>query len=367
MKSRKVVFAGGGTAGHIQPALAVARLWRQSHPADQIVFLGTSSGLETKLVPAAGFDLELITRVRVPRSLSLDLLKVPISLRRSMSESKRILKDADLLIGFGGYVCAPAYLAASSLKVPIVIHEANAEPGWANRLGARFTDALAVGLAVSHGAFAQALITGLPLRDDIASIMVANRNADEKTWSEIREKARRDLGIPTSNKVILVFGGSQGSQAINAVIENVRKQINERSITIVHSVGASNALPTSDAKYLAFSYIQDMATAYLASDVVIARSGAITCSEVRALGKYALFIPLPIGNGEQSVNADHLAETGRARVLDQKSFTPTWLLDNMDSMLALSNQFSNLPDFADVEAAEKIVALAEYQLSAGER
>jgi UDP-N-acetylglucosamine--N-acetylmuramyl-(pentapeptide) pyrophosphoryl-undecaprenol N-acetylglucosamine transferase len=171
----------------------------------------------------------------------------------------------------------------------------------------------------------------------------------------------------SGNKVILVLGGSQGSQAINNVIESARGKINNRSITILHSVGAKNSLPASDENYIAFSYIEDMASAYLAADLVIARSGAITCSEVRALGKYALFIPLPVGNGEQSVNADHLVEMGRARVIDQKSFTPTWLLDNMDSMLALSDQFSDCPDFADLEAAAKILALAEYKLSAGER
>ena len=367
MRSRKIVFAGGGTAGHIQPALAVARLWKQRHPADQIVFLGTSSGLETKLVPEAGFDLELITRVRVPRSLSLNLMKVPASLRRSMSESKNILRGADLLIGFGGYVCAPAYLAGKSLKVPIVIHEANAEPGWANRLGARYTDALAVGSPVTHGPFAQALITGLPLRDDITSLLVAHRNADENVWSEIRDKAKRNLGVRSGHTVVLVFGGSQGSQAINSVIKNTRELIKDRPITIVHSVGAANDLPASDDTYISFSYIEDMATAYLASDLVIARSGAITCSEVSALGKYALFIPLPIGNGEQSVNADHLVEMGRARVLKQSSFTASWLLDNMDSMLATSDQLSDLPHFGDLEAAAKIVALAEHQLSVGER
>jgi len=324
MRSRKIVFAGGGTAGHIQPALAVARLWKQEHPSDQIVFLGTSSGLENRLVPEAGFDLQLITRVHVPRSLSLDLLKVPNSLRRSIGESKKILRDADLLIGFGGYVCAPAYLAARSLKVPIVIHEANAEPGWANRLGARYTDALASGTPVSHGPFAQALIVGLPLRDDISHLLQSNLSADEGFWSQIRSKAKIDLGVKSGNKAILVFGGSQGSQAINNVIEGARGKINDRSITILHSVGAKNSLPASDENYIAFSYIEDMASAYLAADLVIARSGAITCSEVRALGKYALFIPLPVGNGEQSVNADHLVEMGRARVIDQKSFTPTW-------------------------------------------
>ena len=367
MRSRKIVFAGGGPAGHIQPALAVARLWQQTYPSDQSVFLGTSSGLETKLVPEAGFDLQLITRVRVPRSLSLDLVKVPGLLRRSVSESKVILKDVDLLIGFGGYVCAPAYLAANSLKVPIVIHEANAEPGWANRLGARCTDALAVGSPVTHGAFAQALITGLPLRDDIASLLSAHHSADETTWSEIRVKAKRDLGIPSENKVVLVFGGSQGSQAINSVIAEARKLLKEREITIVHSVGAGNDLPDKDDKYISYSYIENMANAYLASDLVIARSGAITCSEVAALGKYALFIPRPIGNGEQSVNADHLVEMGRARVLEQRSFTAAWLLDNIDSMLVLSDQFSDRPNFDDVEAAAKILSLAEHKLSAGER
>jgi UDP-N-acetylglucosamine--N-acetylmuramyl-(pentapeptide) pyrophosphoryl-undecaprenol N-acetylglucosamine transferase len=367
MRTRKIVFAGGGTAGHIQPALAVARLWQQTYPSDQIIFLGTSSGLETKLVPEAGFDLKLITRVRVPRSLSPDLLKVPGSLRRSISESKNVLRDADLLIGFGGYVCAPAYLAAKSLKVPIVIHEANAEPGWANRLGARYTDALAVGSPVTHGPFASALITGLPLRDDIASLLVAHKGADESKWREMRATAKRDLGIQSENKVVLVFGGSQGSQAINSVIEDTRELMREKPITFVHSVGAANNLPTSDYKYLAFSYIENMATAYLASDLVIARSGAITCSEVGALGKYALFIPLPIGNGEQSVNADHLVEIGRARVLEQSSFASTWLVDNIDSMLALSDQFGDLPNFADLDAAAKILALAEHRLSSGER
>ena len=367
MRSRKIVFAGGGTAGHIQPALAVARLWKQTYPADQIVFLGTSSGLETRLVPGAGFSLELITRVRVPRSLSPDLLKVPGSLRISISESKNILRNADLLIGFGGYVCAPAYLAARSLKVPIVIHEANAEPGWANRLGARFTAALAVGSPVAHGPFAQALITGLPLRDDITELLTAHQSADEDTWSGIRAGAKKDLGIQSGQKVVLVFGGSQGSQAINSVIENARELMKDKTVTIVHSVGATNYLPASDENYLPFPYIEDMATAYLAADLVISRSGAITCSEVNALGKYALFIPLPIGNGEQSVNADHLVEMGRARVLEQSSFTASWLIGNMDSMLAASDQFSDLPNFSDLEAAAKIVALAEHQISDGER
>jgi UDP-N-acetylglucosamine--N-acetylmuramyl-(pentapeptide) pyrophosphoryl-undecaprenol N-acetylglucosamine transferase len=234
------------------------------------------------------------------------------------------------------------------------VHEANARAGLANRVGARFAAAVAETVPDS---LPRAQLIGIPLRKSIESL-------DRKV---LRSQAREHFGINDSAVCILVFGGSQGSQAINSVIESTRKLIKDQPITIVHSVGAGNVLPASDDAYISFSYIENMATAYLASDVVIARSGAITCSEVNALGKYALFIPLPIGNGEQSVNADHLVEMGRARVLEQSSFTASWLLDNMDSMLATSDQLSDLPHFGDLEAAAKIVALAEHQLSAGEK
>lgn len=367
MRARTIVFAGGGTAGHIQPALAVAALWQQKNPTDRIIFIGTQSGLETTLVPQAGFELKLITRVRVPRSLSPALLKVPTLLHQAIAESKQILADADLLIGFGGYVCAPAYIAAHSLLIPIVIHEANAKPGWANRLGARYTDALAVGTPVEKGAFSDAMIAGLPLREDIATILQKNPNATDGQWSQLRKSAKTFFGIEPTKKVILVFGGSQGSQAINSVIESARSGLKNSSLVILHSVGGANSLPASDDHYKAFAYINDMAQAYLAADLVIARSGAITCSEVGALAKFALFIPLPLGNGEQSVNADHLVSAGRAITLAQKSFNSSWLIDNMDSMLTRSSQQSDGVYAHDLDAAAKIVALAEHQLELSAR
>lgn len=362
MRSRTIVLAGGGTAGHIQPALAVAREWKRVNPQDRIIFLGTHSGLEKTLVPAAGFELALITRVRVPRSVSLAWLKVPSTLRNAIAEARNLLTDADLLIGFGGYVCAPAYIAAHRLNLPIVIHEANAKPGWANRLGARYTDALAVGSPVAKGPFSQALITGLPLRADIVEVLEKNRDASSEQWRQIRMSAKASLGMNPQQKMILIFGGSQGSQALNAVIESARKSLTARQISILHSVGGSNALPESQGSYKAISYIENMAQAYLAADVIIARSGAITCSEVAALGKYALFIPLPVGNGEQLVNADHLVQLGRAQVLTQKSLTSTWLLDNIDSMLSRSALLDDRGDSTDLNAASKIVALGEHRL-----
>ena len=367
MRSRTIVLAGGGTAGHIQPALAVAREWKRNHPQDRIVFLGTESGLEKTLVPAAGFELALITRVRVPRSISLGWLKVPSTLRTSIAETRSILADADLLIGFGGYVCAPAYLAAHGLHLPIVIHEANAKPGWANRLGARYTDALAVGSPVSDGPFSQALITGLPLRADIVDVLETNRDAGQEQWQAMRQSAKVSLGMDPDQKMILIFGGSQGSQALNAVIESARDALSARHIGVLHSVGGSNALPQSHGSYRALSYIENMAQAYLAADLIIARSGAITCSEVAAIGKYALFIPLPVGNGEQMVNADQLVRAGRAQVFSQQLLTSTWLLDNIDSMLTRSAQLGDIGDSTDLQAAAKIVALGEHQLEKSSR
>jgi UDP-N-acetylglucosamine--N-acetylmuramyl-(pentapeptide) pyrophosphoryl-undecaprenol N-acetylglucosamine transferase len=362
MKSRTVIFAGGGTAGHIQPALAVARHWRQENPSDTIIFLGTSSGLETSLVPSADFELQLITRVRVPRSLSPSIFKAPFQMARSINECRRILKGADLIIGFGGYVCAPAYIAAAMQKTPIVIHEANAKPGWANRLGALFTRSLATGMPVGRGKFSTALITGIPLREDIASLLRANADADEKRWADLQAQEKKLLGLDSNKPLLLVFGGSQGSHAINAVIEQAKEEINRDSISILHSVGGSNALPESTTGYKSVLYIQEMARAYIAADLIIARSGAITCSEVRALGKFAIFVPLAIGNGEQRVNALESVSRGRAVVIDQKSFTAKWLVDNIRTMMSQSINSAPGVDLSDLSATSKIVALMDYSM-----
>ena len=234
-------------------------------------------------------------------------------------------------------------------------------------MGARYTEALAVGSPVAEGRFSQALITGLPLRADIVDVLESNRDASLDQWQGLRKAAKVSLGMNPQKKMILIFGGSQGSQALNAVIESARKALTDREISILHSVGGTNALPESAGSYKAISYIENMAQAYLAADLIIARSGAITCSEVAALGKFALFIPLPVGNGEQMVNAEHLVRAGRARVLPQKSLTSTWLLDNIDAMLTRSAQLSDLGDSTDLQAAAKIVALGEHQLEESSR
>ena len=354
-----VVLAGGGTAGHIEPALAVAREWMKSHPTDTCIFLGTKSGLENTLVPAAGFQLRTIPKVKISRTPSASWLRIPFDLIASIAASITVVKNADVVIGFGGYVSAPAYLAAAITRSPIVIHEANAKPGWANRVGARFTKHLAVAHPVEEGSFSSALLAGLPLRSDVA------RGCTESAsdWSKARSAAKSRLGFSTAAPLVVIMGGSQGSVAINAVIADSVSTFNDKGISVLHSVGKLNALPNATGGYKPVAYIDAMADAYLAADLMIARSGAVTCSEFRALGRYALFVPLPIGNGEQFVNAASLVAADRAQVITQKEFTAQYLSTNLTALLEKAAHAPIAGDPQDLHAAEKIVALAEFAMS----
>jgi len=353
-----VVLAGGGTAGHIEPALAVAREWMRTNPSDTCIFLGTKNGLENTLVPAAGFDLRLIPKVKISRAPSVTWLRIPFDLISSVLSSMKILRSADVLIGFGGYVSAPAYLAAALSRTPIVIHEANAKPGWANRLGAVFTSHLAVAHPVEQGKFSDALLAGLPLRSDVATACVASA----LDWANARSAAKLRLGFPADVPLVFIVGGSQGSLAINAVVADSVSTFNHKGISVLHSVGKLNTLPHSQGGYKPVAYVDAMADAYLAADLIIARSGAVTCSEFRALGRYALFVPLPIGNGEQYVNAASLVADGRAEIITQKEFTPNFIEAQLDRLLKAAAHAPIDGDDQDLDAAQKIVALTEFAL-----
>jgi len=355
----RVIFAGGGTAGHVEPALSVAQQWMKENPSDTCIFIGTEHGLETTLVPAAGFTLRTIKKVVLNRKVSPSALLLPINLFQAVMQARAIIKGASLLVGFGGYVSAASYIAAKSCGVPIVIHEANARPGIANRLGALFTSALAVSTPVKNGPFSRALITGMPLKSSISSIIARN----ESDWNAVRTASKRALGFDDSLALVLVVGGSQGSQVMNTVIEQSLASLLQKRIQLMHSLGKKNALPAAQSGYQPHSYIADMATAYLAADLVISRSGAVTCSEFEALGKYALFIPLAIGNGEQLPNAQHLADLGRAEVISQKEFTSPWLLGHIDSLLETSRARAAHVSTANSTAHEKITALMQNVLS----
>ena len=353
-----VALAGGGTAGHIEPALAVARQWMESNPTDSCIFLGTKSGLENTLVPAAGFELRIIPKVKISRTPSISWLRIPFDLISSVQSSMKVVKSADVLIGFGGYVSAPAYIAAALTRTPIVIHEANAKPGWANRLGAIFTSHLAVAHPVAQGKFSEALLAGLPLRSDVANAFVAA----ESNWATARSAAKLRLGFSADRPLVFIMGGSQGSLAINSVVAESISVFNQKGISVLHSIGKLNALPIAQGEYRPVAYVDAMADAYLAADLIIARSGAVTCSEFRALGRYALFVPLPIGNGEQFVNAASLVADGRAEIIKQKEFTSEFIAEHISRLLKTASNAPISGDAQDLHAAEKIAALTEFAL-----
>jgi UDP-N-acetylglucosamine--N-acetylmuramyl-(pentapeptide) pyrophosphoryl-undecaprenol N-acetylglucosamine transferase len=205
------------------------------------------------------------------------------------------------------------------------------------------------------------LISGLPLREDIVSAY----RAASGDWKSSRLQAKRSLGFADSQPLIFCFGGSQGSAALNSVISKAQPSLHAAGIQILHGVGSANSLPDSGDGYRAQSYITDMATAYLAADLVISRSGAVTCAEVNTLGKFALFIPLPIGNGEQELNGLDLVGQSRAEIVQQKNFTSEWLLANITQLLAKSSAAPAHGSPVDIEAASKIASLIEHAVKGG--
>jgi UDP-N-acetylglucosamine--N-acetylmuramyl-(pentapeptide) pyrophosphoryl-undecaprenol N-acetylglucosamine transferase len=356
---RTIIFAGGGTAGHVEPAIAVARVWNTKYPLDRCIFLGTPSGLENSLVPSAGFELRIIEKVVMPRKLGSDILTLPVRLFHAVNAARKAINSADLLVGFGGYLSASAYLGSTMARVPMLVHEANAKVGWANRLGAIFTKNLAVARPIDSGPFSRAIVTGLPLRADVKAAHIAAAT----DWHRARVRAKEELGWRIDQPVLLILGGSQGSTFINSQIAMALPSLNKNGIQILHSVGLGNALPQSFENYRALPYITNMATAYLGADVVLARSGAVTCAEVGALARMAIFIPLPIGNGEQARNAEQLVSKERAIMVAQQNFSARWLVDNIEGVFDQSKRVSEAGSNEDLDATERIVGFMEDVLS----
>jgi len=287
-------------------------------PTTNITVLGTSRGLEVDLVPARGYKLELIPAVPLPRKLSGDLVTLPTRLRSAIKQTRDLLHElqADVVVGFGGYVSIPAYLAARG-EVPIVVHEANARAGLANRVGARFADAVAETVPES---LPRAQLIGIPLRKAIETL-------DRKAT---RNQARQHFGISGDAVCVLVFGGSQGSVKLNTVIEDCLSTDILGDVIVLHSVGLKNEFAQAESdRYRPLHYIDRMDLAYAAADFVIGRAGAMTVAELTAVGLPACFVPLPIGNGEQSLNATPVVEAGGALMISDLEFNAEYVRDQI--------------------------------------
>jgi UDP-N-acetylglucosamine--N-acetylmuramyl-(pentapeptide) pyrophosphoryl-undecaprenol N-acetylglucosamine transferase len=321
-----VVLAGGGTAGHIEPALALADALRRRDPRIAVTALGTTKGLETRLVPERGYDLELIPAVPLPRRPTSELFTVPGRLAGTVRRAAEVLDrvGADVVVGFGGYVALPAYFAARRRGVPIVVHEANVRPGLANRVGARMTDRIATGspdCRLGGGEY-----IGMPLRRALATL---DRPA-------LRAQACDAFGLDKDRPTLLVYGGSQGARRLNESAAAAAPAFAAAGIQILHAVGRANydesaqartgqARDDAAAAYVAVPYLDRMDLAYAAADLVLCRGGAMTCAEVAAVGLPAAYVPLPIGNGEQRLNAQPAVRAGGGLLIDDANLTADWL------------------------------------------
>jgi len=316
-----VVLAGGGTAGHIEPALAVADALRRMDPRIPLTCLGTERGLETRLVPMRGYDLALIPPVPLPRKPTTELLSVPGRLAHAVRTAGNILDRtrAQVVFGFGGYVATPAYLAARRRRIPIVVHDANVRAGLANRIGALFTRHVFTahpGTKLPH-----ATCVGIPIRKEISGL---NRLA-------MADKAREHFGLRPDLPVLLVTGGSQGARSLNLAVLDAADQIRAAGVQVLHLLGPRSGLevhmPPGGPPYVSLPYVDRMDLAYAAADFALCRSGALTCAEMTTVGLPAAYVPLPHGNGEQRLNALPIERAGGGLIVDDAALSPEWICE----------------------------------------
>ncbi|WP_315297721.1 undecaprenyldiphospho-muramoylpentapeptide beta-N-acetylglucosaminyltransferase [uncultured Actinomyces sp.] len=369
----KVVMAGGGTAGHVNPLLATAAQLRES--GAEVVVLGTKAGLEADLVPAAGFPLVEIPRVPLPRRPSLAFFTLPSRFADAVKRCAQALQGADVLVGFGGYVSTPAYIAASRAGVPIVIHEQNARPGLANKVGARHAAIVALTfpsspLAAKSG---ETVVTGLPLRAAIANL--ASRRADAEGAQRARREAAERLGVDGDAPTLLVTGGSLGALHVNESMTGAADALPEGA-QVVHLTGRGKDEPVREAveaagladRWHVIDYLTTMEDALAVADLVVCRSGAGTVAEMEALGLPCIYVPLPIGNGEQRLNAaDHVA-AGGAQLIDDKDFTAEFVRRNVFPLLGstrLADMAAASQSLGRAGAARALADLALAQVKEG--
>jgi UDP-N-acetylglucosamine--N-acetylmuramyl-(pentapeptide) pyrophosphoryl-undecaprenol N-acetylglucosamine transferase len=318
-----VLLAGGGSAGHVSPLLATADALRRRDPEVTVTALGTESGLEARLVPARGYDLRFVPRVPLPRRLDPALLALPGALRGAVAAARRAIDEtgAQVVVGFGGYVSAPAYLAARQRRIPIVVHEQNATAGVANRLGARLTRFVAATFPSTP--LARARVIGMPLRREVSQLDRAAR----------REEGMASFGLDPQWPTILVTGGSLGAQRLNTSFAARAGQLSAAGLQVLHLTGEGKQFeperPPVGAPYVTVPYADRMELAYAAADLVVCRSGANTVCELTAVGLPAVYVPLPIGNGEQRFNAAAVVAAGGGILVDDALLTPEWLSDHV--------------------------------------
>ncbi len=359
--SGSVVLAGGGTAGHTSPLIATGLELRRLSPGLALTALGTPRGLETTVVPAAGLELELIPPVPMPRRVGTDLLLLGPRLLEAVHATVGLLRRtrANVVLGFGGYVSTPAYLAARRLGLPIVIHEQNVLPGLANKLAARLTSHVYTSFPQTPLPHARCI--GLPMRRAITNL---DRVA-------LQREARLGFELHPELQTLLVSGGSQGALRINTAIAGAWPELLAHGIQILHVLGPSNLTPDivrsldaqTGAVYQPVAYVAEMERAYAAADLMLARSGAGTVLETAAVGLPTVFVPYPHGNGEQARNAELVVSAGGGIMLADGNCTSTWVAEEIPALFAHPDRLVGMRNaLAGVARLDAATVLASHVL-----
>lgn len=357
----KVMMTGGGTGGHINPAIAIADTIKENIKDVDITFVGTSKGMENRLVPKAGYSLEHIEIQGLKRSLSLSNIKTAYLTLTSVSRAKKLLKKhkPDLVVGTGGYVCYPLCRAAASLKIPTAVHESNAVPGLAVRMLSPYVDVIFTNFdaAADH------------IKPKYRNKIIKVGNPGKRVGSDYtKEQAREELGIKNRFSV-LVYGGSLGAETINrAASEYAKKYLpNRKDIKMTHAAGAANygevkemygGAENADNVEL-LDYIYDMPRRQAAADVIICRSGAMTTSEIAEAGRAAIFVPSPnVTDDQQYKNAKVLADKNAAVLIKDADFNADTMNGAIEKLLS-DKQYreelcKNVKAFAVPDANDRI-------------
>ena len=369
LNGKNIIFAAGGTGGHINPALAVAGEIRKQYPEANILFIGTAEKMEARLVPAAGFDFKTIQISGFNRVLNLNGIKQNIKtlshLLKSSSQAKKIIKEfnADVVIGFGGYVSGPVVRAAAKLGITTAIHEQNAFPGMTNKTLAKMVDAV----MLTEESVAQYMqpknppvVTGLPVRGELLETD--------------RDIARAELGLD-DKPLILSMGGSLGAKAINeSMLEVIANRIGKNDCWFMHTTGkdckdfperlAEKGVDLNNKHIIIRDYIDDMHRCLAAADLVICRAGASSLCEFQVMGKPSILIPYPFATeNHQYHNAKALADKGAAILIEEKDLTSAVLMQHIDTLLETPDKLINMgiaaKQMAVTDATERIVKVIE--------
>lgn len=337
----RVIVAAAGTAGHINPALAIANKIKKESPSSEILFLGTDRGLENDLVPRAGYQLKTIEAYGLSKKISLDSIKKNIKTLKGIREAKKIVKEfsPDIVIGTGGYICGAAILSASKYKIPTILHESNAWPGKAVKILSKKVDTVLVSFEDAKKRLPKArniVITGTPTKI---------RNL--KFTKAQKEEAIKRLGLEIDKPVALIFGGSQGAKAINDVVIKIINDNMNKDYQIMWAPGPKqyniikdqieNLTKIKNVKIV--PYIYNMEEVMNACDLIISRSGAMTITEIAIVGKPAIFIPLPnVSNNHQEYNAKVLEAVGAAKILLNENLTKDSLNSTIEEIIKNPNK-----------------------------